>query len=286
MPSPREKAEAFRALHRGPGVLVLPNAWDVATARVFEDAGFPAVATSSAALLVSLGYPDGEGIPRREMVASVRRIAASLAIPLSADVVAGFGRTPRGATATVRKILEAGAVGINLEDHDPSGPGLVPVRGQVRKLEAIRRLGTEMGIPLVINARTDALRHGAGSDTDRFEEAIRRSIAYRDAGADCVYPMGLADAPSISTFVRAVECPVNVMVRRGLPPIPELERLGVKRVSFGPAGAYAALGLLKRASEEIRVRGTYGPLVDGAISFEELNRLGVPRSAGGLPGTG
>lgn len=272
-----EKAERLRSLHRGPGVLVLPNAWDVPSARVFEDAGFPAVATSSAGLMVSLGYPDGESIPKRELVAAVRRIAGKLAIPLSADVVAGFGRGPRGVASTVRAVIEAGAVGINLEDQTPTDHRLFPISAQVRKIRAIRSLGESMGVPLVINARTDALQRAAGTPEERLREAIRRSIAYRDAGADCVYPMGLTDAPSISAFVGAVACPVNVMVRRGLPPIPELERLGVKRVSFGPGASYAALGLLKRASQEVLTRGTYDLLVEGAISFDELNRLSVPR---------
>jgi 2-methylisocitrate lyase-like PEP mutase family enzyme len=283
MASQAEKAEAFRALHRGPRALVLPNAWDVPSARVFEEAGFPAVATSSAGVLVSLGYPDGEGIPRRELLAAVRRIARTLSIPLSADVVAGFGRTPRAVATTVRGVLEAGAVGINLEDRDPTGPRLVPLPDQLRKLEAVQRLGRSIGLPLVLNARTDALRYAPGSEADRLAEAIRRSEAYRDVGADCVYPMGLVDASSIATFVRAVRCPVNVMVRKGLPPVPELEQLGVKRISFGPAASYAALGLLRRASEEVLARGTYDALVNGAITHDELNRLAVPRSPAAPP---
>ncbi|HXQ79366.1 MAG: isocitrate lyase/phosphoenolpyruvate mutase family protein [Thermoplasmata archaeon] len=278
MSSQAEKAEKFRALHHGPHPLVLPNAWDVPSARVFEDAGFPAVATSSAGLMVSLGYPDGEEIPRREVAAVVGRIAERLSIPLSADVVSGFGRTPRAVAATVRMMIEAGAVGINLEDLDTPTGSLHRPALQVRKIKAVRELGTAMGIPIVINARTDALRHAPGDERERLREAIRRSTAYRDAGADCVYPMGLTDASSISTFVQALGCPVNVMVRKGLPTVAELEALGVKRVSFGPSASYAALGLLKRAGEEILTRGTYGLLTDGAITFDELNRLAQPRT--------
>jgi 2-methylisocitrate lyase-like PEP mutase family enzyme len=281
MHSQAEKAEAFRALHHGDRMLVLPNAWDVPSARVFEDAGFPAVATSSAGLMVSLGYPDGEGMPRRELVAGVGRIARKVSVPLSADVVAGFGRTPRAVTATVRMMLQAGAVGINLEDLDPSGHGLVPEAMQVRKLEAIRRLGRSMGIPLVINARTDALRHGPGDEAERLREAIRRSIAYRDAGSDCVYPMGLTDPEPISTFVQTLRCPVNVMVRKGLPPVAELEKLGVKRLSFGPAASYATMGLLRRASREVLDHGTFDSLVEGAINYDDLNRLALARDPPG-----
>ncbi len=283
MGSQAAKAEAFRRLHHGPHVLVLPNAWDVPSARVFEEAGFPAVATSSAGLMVSLGFPDGEEMPRRELAAAVGRIARSLVVPLSADVVAGFGRTARGVASTVRMMLEAGAVGINLEDRHPSGQGLYPMATQVRKITAIQRMGESLGVPLVINARTDALRLAPGSEEDRFREAIRRATAYRDAGADCVYPMGLNGAESIGRFVGALQCPVNVMVRTGLPPIPELEKLGVKRVSFGPSASYAAMGLLKRASLEVIGRGTYDALLEGAITHEELNLLAVPRRPEGPP---
>ncbi len=274
-----EKAEAFRQLHHGNGILVLPNAWDVPSARTFEDAGFPAVATSSAGLLVSHGYPDGEGMPRREFVRAIGRIASAIAVPLSADLVAGFGRGPRGVVATVRAVIEAGAVGINLEDKEPVRGSLFPVPAQVRKIRAIREAATSLGVPIVINGRTDALRAESIDATKRFDEAIRRATAYRDAGADCVYPMGLTDGPSIERFVRALQCPVNVMVRAGLPPLSELARLGVKRVSFGPGASYATMGLLRRISEDVLKRGSFASLLDGAISFDELNRLAVPRTA-------
>jgi 2-methylisocitrate lyase-like PEP mutase family enzyme len=274
----REKAEVFRSLHHGKRILILPNGWDVPSARVFEDAGFPAVATSSAGMMVSLGYPDGEVIDRHEMVSAVRRIARVLTIPLSADVVAGFGETPKEVAITVRSVIEAGAIGINIEDFVHATKELFKVERQAEKLKAVRALGESMGIPLVINARTDALRYAPGDQESKLKEAIRRGLAYRDAGADCVYPMGLADAASISVFVKALDSPVNVMVRRGLPPTKELERLGVARLSFGPTASYAAMGLLKRAAREVLEKGTYDSLVEGAITFDELNSLAVPKA--------
>jgi 2-methylisocitrate lyase-like PEP mutase family enzyme len=277
MATQAEKAEAFRALHHQTRPLVLPNAWDVPSARVFEDAGFPAVATSSAGVMVSLGYPDGEQIPRREFAAATARIAQRLSIPVSADVVAGFGRSPGAVVATVRLFLRAGAIGINIEDGDPKGEGLLRLPAQVRRLQALRQLAQTEGIPFVINARTDAIRRAGGSDAERLREAIRRGTAYRDAGADCVYPMGLTDADSIAKFVEALGCPVNVMVRRGLPPLAELERLGVKRVSFGPGASYATMGLLRRIGGEVLGQGTFEALLDEAITFDELNRLAVSR---------
>ncbi len=284
MATAAEKAELFRSLHHREEPLVLPNAWDVASARLFEEAGFPAVATSSAGLMVSRGYPDGEGMPRRELLEVVGRIQRALSVPLSADLVSGYGPGTRAVTSLVRQVLEAGAVGINLEDQDPASHGLFPLPSQVRKLRALRALGTKMGIPLVINARTDALRLAPGTTEERFREALRRCCAFRDAGADCVYPMGLTEAAAIEEFVRGVSFPVNVMVRPGLPSVPELRRLGVKRISFGPSASYAALGLLRRAAEEIRTRGTFTTLTEGALNFEELNRLAVPRPSSGTPG--
>jgi 2-methylisocitrate lyase-like PEP mutase family enzyme len=275
MSSLSELAERFRALHRAPGMFVLPNAWDVPSARVFEEAGFPAVATSSAGMLVSLGYPDGEGIPREEYLAAVRRIASRLSVPLSADIVAGFGRTPEEVAATVRGVVEAGAVGINLEDQDPRGTGVLPLEGQLAKLRAIRELTDDLGVPLVLNARTDVLVRGPGAPADRLREAVRRGRAFLAAGADCVYPMRLSAKEEIATYVAGVPGPVNVMIRPELPPLDELERLGVRRVSFGPSASYAALGLLRRIGREVLVDRSFRSLVDGAITFDELNRLAV-----------
>jgi 2-methylisocitrate lyase-like PEP mutase family enzyme len=275
-----EKAEEFRGLHDRRQVLILPNAWDVPSARVFEDEGFPAVATSSAGMLVSLGYQDGEGIPTKEFVSAVRKIARVLSIPLSADVVGGFGSSPEGVVKTVKAIVDAGAVGVNIEDFEHSTKKLLPVEKQVARLRALVRLRKSLDVPFVINARTDALRFGEGDQDAKFDEAVRREEAYRDSGADCVYPMGLTDVDSIGRFVRALDFPVNVMVRKGLPPVSELHRLGVARVSFGPSASYATMGLLKRASREVLERGTYGTLVEEAITFDELNALAVPRGKG------
>jgi 2-methylisocitrate lyase-like PEP mutase family enzyme len=226
---------------------------------------------------VSLGYPDGEVIGRAEFVSAVRRIAKALSVPLSVDIVAGFGKTTREVLTTVKAVLKVGGIGINIEDFAHATKKLFPIERQVENVKAIRRLGDTVGVPLIINARTDALRFGTGDEQAKFEEAVRRAIAYRDAGADCVYPMGLTESASISRFVKELDFPINVMVRKGLPPVGELERIGVARVSFGPSASYAAMGLLKRAANEVLGKGTYENLVDGAIGFDELNSLALPR---------
>ncbi len=277
------KAEAFRQLHLADRPFLLPNAWDVPSARLFEDAGFPAVATSSAALMVSRGYPDGEALPKRELLDAVGRIVRAVSVPVSADLVSGYGRGPKAIAATVRGAVAAGAVGVNLEDLDPTSGALYRVPAQVKKIRTVRALAAELGVPIVVNGRTDALRRAPGEEAARLKEAIRRASAYRDAGADCVYPMGLTDAASIATFVDALRCPVNVMVRRGLPPLAELGQLGVRRVSFGPSAAYAAFGFLKRTSQDVLARGVFDGLIEGAISYDELNALARPRAPATSP---
>lgn len=276
--SKQERAEKFRSLHHAEHILVLPNAWDVPSARVFEDAGFPAIATSSVGLSVSLGYPDGEKISKGELFSAVRRIASALTVPLSADIEAGFGSSINELTETIRGVIDAGAVGINIEDiADFETEGLIPVEKQVERIKAVRRFSDSQGMPLVINARTDAFRFGTGDEKARVDEAIGRATSYAEAGADCLYPMGLTDRESISTFVNAVSKPVNIMARKGAPTVPELEKIGVARVSLGPGPIYAAMGLMKRIAQELKEKGTYEALLVGAITFDELNTLALPK---------
>jgi 2-methylisocitrate lyase-like PEP mutase family enzyme len=276
-----KRAEVFRELHHGRKPLILPNAWDVPSARIFENEGFPAAATSIAAVMVSLGHQDGEEIGRREYLKVVERICAVLSVPLSVDAVAGFARTPREVAETARGLIRVGAVGINIEDFEHETKKLFPVERQVEKLKAIRLVGEALKVPLVVNARTDALRYAPGDDEARFDEAVSRGMAFRDAGADCVYPMGLVDRRSIFAYVKAIDSPINVMIRKGLPPISVLQELGVARVSFGPGASYAALGLLKRISREVQTKGTYNRLLQGSITFDELNSLAVRKAQGG-----
>lgn len=225
-------------------------------------------------MLVSLGFPDGEEIGRVEFLSVVRRITAALSVPLTVDSLAAFGPTPKDARVFARGLIKAGAIGLNVEDYDHGSGKLVPLERQIGKIRAVIEVAQSSRVPLVLNARTDALRLPGGSDEEKFMEAVSRARAYRDAGVDCVYPMGLADPTGISRFVKELDnFPVNVMVRKELPDIRGLESLGVARVSFGPYASYAALGLLKRASKEILERGTFDLLTDDGISYGELNSL-------------
>src|SRR5467141_1482146 len=270
--SQREQAEAFGRLHREPGILVLPNAWDVITARVIETAGFAAIATSSAGVAWALGYVDGERISRGEMLAVVRRIASSVRVPVTADMEAGYGTTPEAAAETARGVIAAGAVGLNLEDGTNDGR-LVDVGLQQDRIRAMREAGAAAGVPLVINARTDAFEVKDWSPTERLTAAVRRANAYRAAGADCLFVPHVSDAATIGRLAREIEGPLNVVAGPPAPPIPELERLGVKRASLGPRVVQATLGLVRRVAMELREGGTYETMTDLLIPFTELQRL-------------
>lgn len=267
------KAEAFRAMHRGPKVLLLPNAWDVVSARVFEEAGIGAIATTSAGIAFSLGYPDGERISREEMLAVVARIASAVKVPVTADVEAGYGNRPEDAARTAEGVIEAGAVGMNFEDGtDDSEHPLTDLVLQVEKIAAVIETGRRSRVSLVLNARTDVYLRDVGPAERRYEEAFRRLTAFRDAGADCLFAPGLRDSETIGRLVKDLSFPVNILAGPGSPSIPELKKLGVARVSLGSGPMRATLGLARRIAEELRTAGTYNSL-EGGIPHAELNRL-------------
>jgi 2-methylisocitrate lyase-like PEP mutase family enzyme len=270
----REKAERLRELHHGPAILVLPNAWDVASAVLFAQAGFGAIATTSAGIAATLGYPDGERISRDEMLAVVGRIAAAVDLPVTADMEAGYGGTVAAAVATAEGVIAAGAVGLNLEDATDAGPEpLADVAAQAEKIQAIRAVAAERGVPLVVNARTDVYLLEVGEPDARFAEAVRRLSAYRQAGADCLFVPDVRDAETIGRLVHAVDGPLNVLAGAGTPPIGELARLGVARVSVGSGPMRATLALVRRIAAELRDQGTYTAFTENALAYAEVNRL-------------
>jgi len=267
------KANAFRAMHRGGKILLLANVWDVASARVIEDAGYPAVATTSAGVAFSLGYPDGQKISREEMLARVGRIARAVKIPVSADVEAGYGNRPEDAARTAQAVIEAGAVGMNLEDGtgDPANP-LVELSLQLEKIRAIRETALKAGVLLVLNARTDVYLDQVGRPEVRYFEAMNRILAYRDAGADCLFVPGVRDPETIAKLVADIKAPLNILAGPGSPSIPALQSMGVARVSLGSGPMRATLGLLRRMAEELKLAGTYINL-EGAPAHSEVNKL-------------
>jgi len=245
-----QQAELLRSLHHASQPLVLPNAWDVATARAVVAAGFPVVASSSHAVAESLGFPDNDTMPPDVAFGAVARIAAAVDVPVTADVEAGY---ELAAADFIARLLGAGAVGCNLEDSDHHGSGvLVPLERQVERLQAVRQAATAAGVPVVINARVDVFIRNAGEPETRLDEAIRRGKAYLGAGADCLYPIGLTDTATIETLVRELEAPVNIWLRPNGPSRQRLAELGVARISLASGLFRRAMSEVQRALEELR----------------------------------
>jgi len=271
-PTLAAKADRFLKLHHGPGILVLANVWDVASARIVEHAGFQAIATSSAAIANSLGYPDGQHISRPEMLGVVRRIAAKVSVPVSADLEAGYGESAEEMAETARALIEAGAVGLNLEDgvHEAA---LIPVGQHVEKVKRIREACEGLGVHAVINARTDVYLAGIGEPSGRFDRTIERLTAYHHAGADSLFVPGVYDAETIGRLAKASPGPLNLLANPQSPSIPELERMGVRRLSFGSWPARAAFGLFAQFTKELAEKRTFATLDDWAIPYADMNRL-------------
>lgn len=273
MSAQAERAERLRALHRGPDVLLLVNAWDAASARLVEAAGFPAVATSSAGVAFALGRPDGERVTREEMLAAVARIARAVRVPVTADMEAGYGAGPDAAAATAAGVIAAGAVGMNLEDWDARAGRLFDVAAQEERLRAARAAGARAGVPLVINARTDVFHAPEVPPEARLAEAVRRGNRYAAAGADCVFVPFLSDGATIGTLAREIAAPLNVLGGPGAPTVAELARLGVRRISTGSGPARAAYGRLRRAAQLIAEEGRFDALAADAVGYDEMQRL-------------
>ncbi|MFC7534036.1 isocitrate lyase/phosphoenolpyruvate mutase family protein [Actinoplanes sp. GCM10030250] len=254
---PNDKARIFRALHdRTP--LVLPNAWDAASAALIARAGAPAIATTSGGVAWSLGRPDGQVLGRDEMTAAVRRIAAAVDVPVTADIEHGYDDV----AGAIRAIAGAGAAGVNIEDTVAGS--LRPVGEQAARLREARDADADV----VINARTDVFLFGLGG----LDDVLERAAAYAEAGADCLFVPGLLDLGTLTELVKSSPLPINAMAGPGGPTVAELAATGVRRISVGTAIAQAAYGLAERAAREILEAGTFRAL-EGGAAYPELNAL-------------
>lgn len=274
-PAQLELAQRLRALHRHPRPLLLPNAWDAGSARLLAALGFAAVATTSGGMAWSLGYADGERAPLDELLAAIARIVRVTAVPVSVDFEGGHAATAAGVGEHVRALIDTGAVGVNLED----GIGHARLRdidAAAARIAAAREAADACGVPLVINARVDVwIVGGAASDEERFEDGLRRARAYLAAGADCIYPIALADAAVIGRLCSALDAPVNVGARAGMPGVAELARLGVARISTATRLATLALSHVRKAAERLRSDGTFDHLEAG-FGYPDMQRLFPP----------
>jgi 2-methylisocitrate lyase-like PEP mutase family enzyme len=270
----KRKADDFLALHHAPAIFILPNAWDVASGKIFELEGFKAIGTTSAGIAATLGYADGQRMSLAENMDVVRRIVGATPLPVSADIEAGYATSVEGVVKAAHTVLNAGAVGLNLEDG--TGDSTTPLfdKGfQQEKIKAIREMAVATGIRLVINARTDVFLL---DDASRhcLRHAIDRGNAYKEAGADCIFvpDVGGLDKKAIATLVKEVDAPINIVAGATTPPLRELQEMGVSRVSVGPRPMRAVLSLLRKIARELATTGTYQRMSDSSITYSEVNQ--------------
>jgi 2-methylisocitrate lyase-like PEP mutase family enzyme len=269
------KRRAFRALHGGPAILVLPNAWDVISARVYEDAGFPAVATSSAGLANSLGYSDGNTLDVDLHLATLERMVGALDVPLSADVESGYAPDTASLNAFVARLAATGVAGYNLEDGMYEQE-VFPVAEAADRVAAAKDAAPD----LFLNARTDVYLAQIGAPETRFEATVERLRAFAEAGADGVFVPGVADAETIRRLAQAVSLPLNVLAGPTVPDAATLQRLGARRVSVGSSVMRRTLGVLREIAFELRDAGTFTFTREPSVSYAEANALVRDRDAG------
>jgi 2-methylisocitrate lyase-like PEP mutase family enzyme len=259
---------AFRALHGGPAILVLPNAWDVISARVYEDAGFPAVATSSAGLANSLGYSDGNVLDVELHLSTLERMVRALDVPLSADVESGYAPDTTSLGEFVRRLAGTGVAGYNLEDGLYEKE-VFPVSEAAARVAAAKQAAPDV----FLNARTDIYLAAIGPAETRFDATVERLRAFAEAGADGVFVPGVADAETIRKLAAAVRLPLNVLAGPTVPDAATLQRLGVRRVSVGSSAMRRTLGVLREIATELRDAGTFTFTREPSVSYAEANRL-------------
>ncbi|NQV83413.1 MAG: isocitrate lyase/phosphoenolpyruvate mutase family protein [Rhodospirillales bacterium] len=271
--SVKAKAERLLALHAGPEVLVMPNAWDVVSAVILADLGFPAIATTSAGIAFARGYPDGQRIPRTEMIGEIERIARAVEIPVTADLEAGYGDGPEDVAETISLAISVGVVGANIEDSYPDHPDRQYAAADAAlRIKTARQAADAMGIPFVINARCDNFRPGRERNAALITDAIERLNAYKKAGAECLYTPWVGDADTIARLVQNLDGPLNILAGPKTAAIGELKKLGVRRVTTGGGLYRSCLGHLEKAAHELQDLGTYD-YTNGAFSHAAIDTL-------------
>ena len=268
-----EKAERLRALHHEGRLLVLPNIWDPGGARMLEYLGYPAVATASASVAYSLGYDDLQRITFDAMLDVVGRVAASVNVPVTADIEWGYAEQPEDVAANMRRVLRAGAVGINLEDSIREGEVMFEVEFQCARIRAVREMARQEGVPLFINARTDVYwPRVSGTEDEKFDQAVLRAKAYLQAGADCFYPIVLGDLETVRRLHDAIEAPINVLAPTCRATPRELEDVGVERLSLGPELMWASLTVMRKIAVELQNYGSLDPFRRDMITPDEIRQ--------------
>jgi len=276
----KEKAEKFLKFHYDREILVLLNSWDKGSSRLIEACGYKAIATTSMGISASLGYPDCQVIQLSEMLEVITGIVNAVQAPVTVDIEAGYGNNLDEIIGSVRKIIATGVAGINIEDSIDLNPVLIDEMEFCERIAAIRALSESLGFHLVINARTDSFYTSSGSQREKINESIKRGNKYREAGADCIFIQPVWEKETISTLVKEINAPINILsnpgIGDGLPPsVSELQDLGVARLSLGSGLMKATLALIKKVAAELSEKGTYNilsdtmtPRTDAALAYK------------------
>ncbi len=270
----KEKAELFLKYHQDKEILVLLNSWDIGSSKLIEASGYKAIATTSMGIAASLGYPDCQVITLSEMIEAITGIVKAVNVPVTVDIEAGYGNNLNEITESVKKIITTGIVGVNIEDSIDLNPVLIDEMEFCERISAIRSLSDSLGFHLVINARTDSFYISSGSPQEKLSESIKRGNKYREAGADCIFVQPVWEKETISTLVKEINAPINILanpkVGIGLPPsVSELQDLGVARLSLGSALMKSTLALIKKVADELFEKGTYDILLDTLTPLTE-----------------
>lgn len=260
-------ADNFHSLHEQKDVLILPNAWDAGSAKVIEDAGAQAIATSSAGVAWALGFTDGDTLPPRLLADLTARITAAISIPLSVDFEGGYTKNPKEVGENLKPIIDAGAVGINIEDGEGS-PELL-----AKKIENARQAAETLGVNVFINARTDVYLAEIGSPESRAGETIQRAARYRAAGANGLFVPGLSEPSEIKAIAPEVKMPLNVMAVPDLPLAKELKKLGVQRLSSGTGIPQMIWGRVAELAKSFLTTGDSKPMFEGSMPYGKLQKL-------------
>ena len=275
MPTQQDKATAFHQLHHSGEILLLPNIWDPLGALLLEDLKYPAVATASASIAYANGYNDGENIPFVQLISILKSIAGRVSVPVSADIESGYASDNKQLAENIRQIIDAGVVGINLEDTDAKTDFLLPTGLQCRKIECIRNTSEKMNVRLFINARTDVFISGifTGDMEEKIAEAISRARQFKSAGADGFYPILLNDKDAIQKIVEEVEMPVNIIMMPGIPELKVLQEMGVARVTLGPGFFKIAVKAMKDIASKLQNRQGVDEVISNDITSDYLKKL-------------
>jgi 2-methylisocitrate lyase-like PEP mutase family enzyme len=288
----KEKAELFLKFHQDRDILVLLNSWDIGSSKLVEACGYKAIATTSMGIAASLGYPDCQVIHLSEMIETITGIVHGVQVPVTVDVEAGYGNNVNEIIDSVKKIIATGIVGINIEDSIDLNPVLIDETEFCERISAIRELSDSLGFHLVINARTDSFYTSSSSPREKLSESIKRGNKYREAGADCIFIQPVWEKETISTLVKEINAPINILANPGIgggllpPSVRELQDLGVARLSLGSSLMKATLALIKKVADELSEKGTYNilldsltPLPDAAMAYKMAIGLNKGRTA-------